>query len=335
MVATFQNVSNMIKANDRHVICGKDLKNMFLKAYEMFQENLSIVNMINVFPVPDGDTGLNIYETLRAIKEELDDLDDSASCGSVIEKIAFGSFNGSLGNSGVILSEYLHGFEIAWKDLDYINLENLKTGLQKGCECAYESMVTPKEGTILTIQRRIADHAKELDSTVYNPFEALVYLFIESKKALLDTHYILQEINKAKTIDAGALAFVLIWESFITAVFDEDIFMITSRTLNSEIKPFLKVNLDELVMDQEWEVVFNINSIKRSIDSIKNSLRNEGECLIITNNHDSMDYKIHIHIKKPTNDFVKKIKDVFGKISNIQITDLKTQSSDFLEMNDE
>ena len=332
MVQSSQNILNLVKIEDKNVITGKDLKKMFLKAFEDFKETFEIVDRINVFPVPDGDTGLNILETLRAIKCELDTLNENCTISSVIRKIAYGSFNGSVGNSGIILSEYLHGLEIIWQNFDKINLEILKLGFQKATEFAYKCMSNPKEGTILTIQRRISEYTNNIDSSITNPYEALFFSFIESKKALIETHYILHEINKAKTIDAGALAFVLILESIISSVFDNDIFLLTSRTLNSEIKPFLKVDFEELVIEQEWEVIFTIDSIKKSVDLIKNALKKEGECLIITHDHEYADYKVHIHIKKPLNEFLNKLKQIFGEISNIRFTDLKTQSEDFLEL---
>ena len=332
MVLSFQNILTLLNTDSKDVISGIDLKKMFLKSYEVFNNIFEIVNSINVFPVPDGDTGNNILETLKSIKIELDTLNESPSCSQVIEKVALGAFNGSLGNSGVILSEYIHGLEVAWKDLAVITFEDLKSGLGKATEFAYQSMIKPKEGTILTIQRKISEYTLELDHRVDNPYEALLYLFNESKKALFETHFILQDVNKAKTIDAGALSFVLILESFISAVFDNEIFNLTSRTLDSEIRPFLKVSTDEVSIEQEWEVQFVIQPLKKSYEIIKNFLTKEGECLIITYDEKDKEYKVHIHIKKPLIEFTNKIKQFFVDVSNIQTRDLKSQEEEFLKI---
>ena len=324
----------MLNVSEKDFITGENLKQMFLKSYDIFKENFEIINSINVFPVPDGDTGINMLETLRAIRNELVELNGAYNCGDVITKIALGAFNGSAGNSGIIFSEYLHGLEYAWSGLEVLKTPDLKLGFKKAAEAAYKSIDQPREGTILTVQRKVAEFINMNDYSESSPFIILVDAFNEAKLSLLETHFILTEANKAKTIDAGALAFVLILEGFISAVFDEEIFSIaTTKTLDGNILPFLKVDIERLVLiEHEWEIQFNIDSIKKSVEMIKDSLKKEGECLIITYDHEGPDFKVHIHIKKPVNEFLKKIKYLFGEIKNIRILDLKNQNEEFIHL---
>lgn len=324
----------MLHVSEKAFIDGKTLKDMFLKSFDLFSENFETINAINVFPVPDGDTGLNMLETLRAIKNELETINDSSTCGEVIRKISYGAFNGSVGNSGIIFSEYLHGLEKAWTNLDVITCLDLKNGLKLASEAAYKSIDNPKEGTILTVQRKVSEHVNNDHNTIDNPYLLLINAFNEAKTALLETHFILSDANKAKTIDAGALGFVLIFEGFLSAVFDDDIFSIlTTRTLSGDILPFLNVDIEKLVMlEQAWEVQFNVDTIKKSVEMVRNALKKEGECLVITYDPETPDYKVHIHIKKPVNDFLKKTKRLFGEVRNIRILDLKSQNEEFIQL---
>lgn len=327
----FQNVLKLLTVEEKGFISGKILKEMFLRSYDILQENFEIINRINVYPVADGDTGINMFETLRAIRHELETIDNSASCAEIIERVSSGAFNGCAGNSGIILSEYIHGMEIAWKDLVNISGQKLKSGLKKAMECSYLSIDEPAEGTMLTIQKDISEFANELEAVYDNPFFVIFSIFTKAKQSLLDTHFTLADINKANTIDSGALGFVLILEGFVSAVFDDEIFSLyTSRTICTDIIPFLEINYENLsITEQEWEVQFTIFSIRKTIDNIKKQLRNEGKCLIITSENEHPDYKIHIHTKEPVNEFLEKMKLVFGEISNIKVMDLREQNKDY------
>lgn len=326
-----QKVLNLASVDEKEIITGTILKNMFLKSFDVVNDNFEAINKINVYPVPDGDTGINMLETLRAIKTELLKTNTEESCGEVIRKISNGAFNGSAGNSGIIFSEYLRGLEIAWQDLVNLTSSDLKLGLNKAIEYSYKSIDQPKEGTMLSVQRKIADYANNEENFSENPYYMLINAFAIAKQALLETHFTLAEVNKAKTIDSGAFAFVFVLEGFISAVFDDEVFSVyTSRTISSEIIPFLEIDLENLiVMKQEWEVQFNTNSLKESTEKIRKQLQKEGECLIISYDSDISDYKIHIHIKKPINEFLNKIKSLFGEVENIRILDLKVQNEDF------
>jgi len=198
-------------------------------------------------------------------------------------------------------------------------------------ETAYNSMDQPKEGTMLSVQRKISEQATNLENDFNSPFYVLISIFGSAKQALLETHFTLQEVNTAKTIDSGALGFVLILEGFISAVFDEEIFSFyLSRTLSTEILPFLEINIENLlVIEQEWEVQFNIFEDEKSTENIRNQLRNDGECLIVTYDESTPAYKVHIHIKNSLDEFVSKIKTLFSDIKNIRILDLKEQEEDF------
>ena len=234
----------MLHVSGKDFITGKNLKDMFLKSFDLFSENFETINSINVFPVPDGDTGLNMLETLRAIKNELETIDDSSTCGEVIRKISYGAFNGSVGNSGIIFSEYLHCLEKSWTNLDVLTGSDLKNGFKSASESAYKSIDNPKEGTILTVQRKISEYVNSNHNPIDNPYLLLINAFNEAKIALLETHFILSDANKAKTIDAGALGFVLIFEGFLSAVFDDEIFSImTTRKLSGDILQFLNLDI--------------------------------------------------------------------------------------------
>ncbi|MCR5545545.1 MAG: DAK2 domain-containing protein, partial [Lachnospiraceae bacterium] len=144
---------NTIKAND--------LSRMFLAGSKYLEANKDVINELNVFPVPDGDTGTNMTMTIMSAAKEVAALEDP-DMTKLCKAISSGSLRGARGNSGVILSQLFRGFTKVAKTHDELTVEILAEACQKSVETAYKAVMKPKEGTILTVAKAAADKATEM-----------------------------------------------------------------------------------------------------------------------------------------------------------------------------
>ncbi|MFX0088160.1 MAG: DAK2 domain-containing protein [Candidatus Hodarchaeota archaeon] len=307
------------------VISGKDLYYMLKLASQKLEEFIDLLNDINVFPVPDGDTGINMHQTFSSIIKELTNLGLNDHCGKIISAAAKGAFFGSIGNSGIILAEYFSGLEQEWKNACTIDGNMFSRGLFTAAKFAYQAVEKPREGTILTVGRIIAETANEWIKEVNNPFELLSIIFEKAKVALLDTHRILPEANIAGVVDAGAIGLVLIFEGFLEAIVDK----IPSDTLplytiDEDLIPFLNPNIKFSMIKPEYEVIFKIFGLMKPIDFVKLELKKEGTCLLVISNDSISEIKVHIHCTNPDM-IISKAKDFASHIKVVSITSMNEQ----------
>ncbi len=183
----------------------QDLKKVIDVIIENFKVNEGKINDLNVFPVPDGDTGTNMLLTLNSIKEELSKL-RNFTIKSVLEKASFGALMGARGNSGVILSQILKGFfDIIIKSNDF-DLDIIKEALKSSRDLAYSSVQNPTEGTMLTTIKDICDFVENLTSNTHKIkiMDFLDKIIFETEKSVERTTFLLPVLKKADVVDAGA-----------------------------------------------------------------------------------------------------------------------------------
>jgi DAK2 domain fusion protein YloV len=198
------------------IINGIDFTHMILGGAENLHRNVDRVNGLNVFPVPDGDTGTNMNLTLTSGVEELK-RKPSAHIGKAAEALSKGLLMGARGNSGVILSQLFRGFAKHVHDLEEVNAGQFAAALQQGVETAYKAVVKPVEGTILTVSKEAAKHAVQ-----YRRAEDILELMQEvlrsASDALARTPDQLPILKLVGVVDAGGQGLVCIYEGFITAM---------------------------------------------------------------------------------------------------------------------
>ncbi|MFA5014598.1 MAG: DAK2 domain-containing protein [Actinomycetota bacterium] len=187
------------KINDR------DLKKVVDIIIENFKENEAKINDMNVFPVPDGDTGTNMLLTLNSIREELSKINDF-SVKSVLEKASFGALMGARGNSGVILSQILKGFFDIIIKYDSVSIEVIREALKSSRNLAYDSVQDPTEGTMLTAIKDICEFVYDStsDTDKIELTELLDKIILEAEKSVERTTFLLPVLKKAGVVDAGA-----------------------------------------------------------------------------------------------------------------------------------
>lgn len=284
----------------------KQLKEMFLQSWRKIKENEEEINKINVFPVPDQDTGTNLERTLFGIKEKIEGKNFN-SLKEISEAILEGALFSAQGNVGVIFTGFLAGF-----------LPNLAEGksffsaFKEGEIKARNSISKPKEGTILDV---IEGAEKGMENKNENDLEKLLEKAIEEGKKALDLTREKNEIlKKANVIDAGGLSFLLALESFLEAISKKERIKEKERVL--ERKAIFQI------LPQRYEVVALIFNPKLKKKEVEKLLEPLGNCLDIVEIENKM--KIHIHTDFPQ-ELREKLKKI-GEIESLKIEDISKET---------
>ncbi len=198
------------------------LKNMMELSEKYIEAEKENINDINVFPIPDGDTGSNMYYTIQAIVKEVKNMSDGNGNEGIFQAISKGSFVGAKGNSGVIYSQFLIGVVEYLEKIKTITPLTFAKALEEGTEFAYDAVLNPTEGTILTVMKRTSDKAIEITSENKDIdwIEFIDLLVEESKQCLEKTKEMLEILKEANVVDAGAKGFVHILESWKEVIFN-------------------------------------------------------------------------------------------------------------------
>ncbi len=321
---------------DAH-ISGNDLRRAFLLAFDRLEESRDTVNALNVFPVPDGDTGTNMVLTLRSGLERCPD-GDSRLAGDVAHELAQGAFFGARGNSGVILSQFLKGFSDALEGRDHCGSEDLAQALDMARQAAYGAVSAPKEGTMLTVIRRAAEAAGEMEGNVH-PAGVLAAAFESSCVALRDTPEQLPVLKEAGVVDSGGLGIVIIVggvleslapERFVESSAGAGLVGIVEASMASlggsatgEQAGFLHGSLDEA-----WGYCteFIINGTGLSPEQVRNDCEKMGRSTVVVG--DSRNVRVHIHMEDPGAAISYGV--LLGTVSNVKIENMDEQNAEWV-----
>lgn len=199
----------MVVEIKRQVCDGHMLKWLVAAGLSWLEYNHEQVNNMNVFPVPDGDTGTNMYHTMKRAYAEIANKDET-HIGLMSEAVAYGALMGARGNSGTILSQLLSGFAEGLRASELMDAESLARACRKAVDMAYASVLDPVEGTILTVSREAAE-AVIAAAERENDLKKLLYIMIDAARdSLKRTPELLPVLREAGVIDSGGLGFVFI-----------------------------------------------------------------------------------------------------------------------------
>jgi len=302
-----------------------------------FKENEGKINNLNVFPVPDGDTGTNMLLTLKSIQQEINSMDDF-SVYNLAEKISYGALMGARGNSGVILSQILKGFLDKIKDAERLNFEELRHALKSSMELAYSSVQNPTEGTMLTTIKDIYQVVDNLDSKSVQYLELLDLMINETEKSVLRTTFLLPVLKQAGVVDAGAQGILEILIGLKKAIMylkNNDINDKKSKKNNDndEIK---EASSSDGTEDQKGLRQININSdikfiycteliIKGeniNLIRLREDIESLGDSALVVGNEKVV--KIHVHTNYPQKVLRRTLRE--GTLHEIQINNMVDQS---------
>ena len=239
----------------RDLACkGQDLKRLIEAGLSWLEQNHQSVNALNVFPVPDGDTGTNMLLTMRSAYSEIAD-DDSEHAGKIAQKVAHGALMGARGNSGVILSQIWRGFSRKIEKLPAFDTHQFAAAMREASDTAYKGVVKPVEGTILTVVRQAAEAAEIAAQSTDSLVEALSQVILRCHQAVAETPRLLKVLADAGVVDAGGQGFTVILEGMYR--------FLKGESLRVELpSEYLALNfeavgaaMETIEPGQDWEVV--------------------------------------------------------------------------------
>jgi len=238
-------------------ISSQELKKLILAGYAWLKNKSKIVDDLNVFPVPDGDTGTNMCFALKSVVDELSKIEDveNATVGEILKVIAGGSLMGARGNSGVILSQFFYGLSSGVNSNDKISIDEFADAWQDGSTYAYKSVSNPVEGTILTVMREMAQTAVENKDTITDITSFFEKILIKGKKVLNETPDLLPVLKEAGVVDAGGCGFIFIVEGMLRCLKGESL---EEEEVSARQTPML-INI--------WEKILNLSRGKTPEDA--------------------------------------------------------------------
>ena len=204
-------------------IDAKMIRKCFLAGANNLDANKDLVNELNVFPVPDGDTGTNMTMTIMSAAREVADLDEKADMKAVCKAISGGSLKGARGNSGVILSQLLRGFTKAVQNEKKVNVHQLQAAFERAVEQAYKAVMKPKEGTILTVARGGAEKAYEMVHSTDNILEMCNAVILHMEDVLEQTPDMLPVLKDAGVVDSGGQGLLFFLQGCLDVLMGKDV----------------------------------------------------------------------------------------------------------------
>ena len=308
------------------MITGQMFRDGIISGANNISNSRQAVDALNVFPVPDGDTGTNMSMTIGAASKEVLPLDDDAPISEVSKRCASALLRGARGNSGVILSLIFRGFSKAFRDIDEANSQDIAKAFRYGCESAYKAVMKPTEGTILTVVRMAAEAAEEAAKTEEDPLEVCFAALMAAKEALAKTPEMLPVLKKAGVVDAGGQGFILILEGF-QSVFENGAIV---QGVDGGVKP-VETPDKKIVAQASGDIEFGYCSeflIEKADDAkekdplkLRAYLESIGDCVVVVDDDNII--KVHVHSNCPGNVIQSALK--YGALINIKIDNMRYQ----------
>ena len=315
----------------KNTITGADFKNMILNAAAAIERNKQPVNDLNVFPVPDGDTGTNMSLTMANAAAEMRKLSASMPVGKVSEKAAGALLRGARGNSGVILSLLFRGISRSLRELTEASPTDFARALSDGVETAYKAVMKPAEGTILTVSRLSAASAAECAENggdVEAVFESLI---AESKVALDDTINLNPVLKKAGVIDSGGKGYVIIMEAMLAALRGEVIEEAPAEAEDAagekRKEPFSVFETSDITFAYCTEFIVQRENAKDP-QLLWGFLAPIGDSAVIVDDDEII--KVHVHTNCPGVVITEAL--TYGSLLTVKIENMREQHTEILEV---
>lgn len=289
------------------------LRKMFLSGAANLEANKELINELNVFPVPDGDTGTNMALTISSAAEAVASLEDP-SADQVTKAISSGSLRGARGNSGVILSQIFRGMHKEIKDNPSLTTHVLAKAARRAVETAYKAVMKPKEGTILTVAKAIADEAEKQAAVITDIGEFLEVVAKAGDDMLDRTPEMLPVLKEAGVVDSGGMGLMTILHGAVDAYFGRETLPLT-ETKSEELKLLYQVDLMLKVDDDKDEA---------SLGECRNMLSTFGEDLLF--NVVGKNVRVSIKTNDPGHVISKSMK--FGSLTRVDFLNRKETVSD-------
>ena len=304
-------------------IDGASFRRLICSAAAAIDNNCQKINELNVFPVPDGDTGTNMGMTLGAAATDLSKAPQDLTLTKAADMTASALLRGARGNSGVILSLLFRGFSTAWKGKLSADGHDFAAALTTGVDAAYKAVMKPAEGTILTVSRLTADAARALAEDCAD-IEYVVEQSIETARAALENTVNQNPVlKKAGVVDAGGMGFVFILEAMLSSLRGNDVVSTVDHAAVNEQADFAQFDSEDITF--AFDTVFIVRKFKDvSLEPLRHFLDGIGDSLVI--GEDDEAFKVHVHTNIPGDALSEAQK--YGTLELAKIENMRMQHDD-------
>lgn len=299
------------------------LKIVFESASNQLFNNKERIDALNVFPVPDGDTGTNMSSTLKKAFEVIEKM-NFETVGELIDKLSYNMLLSARGNSGVILSQIFKGFSNAWTNLDELNPKNVIEGFKQASENAYKSVLKPIEGTILTVIRETAEKLQKIKVSSSTKIEHIFDEAIKFAQESLDnTPNLLPVLKEVGVVDSGGEGLVMVLKGAKYALKEGKAIEVDF----SSTRPFTTVSNTEIYSGEFGyctEVIVQIENLEKfSKDKFVSQIEKLGNSVVVVNDNDIL--KLHVHTVKPGK--ILNNSQKLGEFLNVKIENMTQQAN--------
>mgnify|MGYP002309872329 FL=1 len=313
---------------------------MVINGAGMLEKHKAAIDALNVFPVPDGDTGTNMSLTMVSAVKELAAV-DSADASVVAAAIARGALKGARGNSGVILSQLFRGFSEGAKEHETIDAQVFAASLARGVEKAYKAVMKPREGTILTVARAVAENAQAYAEKNDNLYGFVEEMISSGNEMLKRTPDMLPVLKQAGVVDSGGAGLMTIYLGFKAALDGEEVDAVgditkqlTALNDQQQVKPEQTGAASGATEDIEFgycteTFITHLNEGvgQRDVDNLRSKLMEFGDCVLVVADQDMI--KVHCHSNDPGRILRYCIR--LGELDNVKVENMRTQHRTLIE----
>lgn len=310
-------------------IDGKIFMNMVLAGANKLNADKASIDSLNVFPVPDGDTGTNMSLTLNSVSRFLGQIPEAEiTVSKVAEQMAYGALMGARGNSGVILSQILGGIaKVFISKGNEADAKSFVEGFAGGVESAYKAVVKPMEGTILTVCREASEHLSAVYDDSFNIEDCLKAYLEEGYRSLDRTPEILPVLKQAGVVDAGAKGLLTVVEGMLAGL-NGQIDFVSEAQAEAVVEndyPEYHIHPDQITFQYCTELIVRSKGQQVDAEAARTYLGDLGDCTLVVSTGDIT--KVHVHTNHPGQ--VLEYFGAYGDLNDIKIENMKAQSERF------
>lgn len=309
------------------MITGLMFRDSIISAANNIANSRQAVDALNIFPVPDGDTGTNMSMTIGAAAKEMATLPDNCTIEEASAHCASALLRGARGNSGVILSLIFRGFSKGFKGLKEAGSKDIANAFKEGVDAAYKAVMKPTEGTILTVIREAKDAAVEMAEIQDDPLEVAFAALQAGKEALAKTPDLLPVLKKAGVVDAGGQGLILVFEG-MESVWHNGVIIqsldgsgVTPVSIPSKSTVANASDDIEFGYCSEFLIEKSNNAKEKDPLRLRAYLESIGDCVVVVDDNDII--KVHVHSNEPGNVIQSALK--YGQLINIKIDNMRYQ----------
>lgn len=312
--------------NTTQAVDARLLQKMIVSAALLLDEKKEAINELNVFPVPDGDTGTNMSLTMLFAAKEVEEV-ENVTIESIGKAFAGGALRGARGNSGVILSQIIRGFVKGLGTNETVDARTVARATKLAVATAYKSVMKPKEGTILTVAKEISNAALSIYKTAADAQTFLKEVIMHGYKVLEQTQNMLPVLKEAGVVDAGGAGLMTILEGAARVILGEVEIEIKRPLKKKSTVAMTKFNTDDITFAYCTEFIVKREDKPYNEAKVKEYLDGIGDSIVVVSDDDYI--KVHVHTNDPGNVLSYALK--FGALNSVKIENMKEQHTAILE----